>query len=593
MVAPVRKRLTSFFILVLSLFFFSSLVHAEILDQLARDFSSISGYVVKKCDGQFIIDLDTSDGIIQGDIFSVVSSGEKLVHPVTGEIIGSLKQVKGILKVVRVKTGFSFTRPLLGENEIHAGDSIQRYEDITAVFWDYTEDGRNFFHRLQNKVPSLKWSGYDQAQQFRPQKPGPVPETGTAIVFILAGDTLNVRGPEFMLLHTYKLSEIPATDTTTSRFTPMPESSPTEISPSFHEERPSASDMPLEPKWDRSAGSAEPAEPVFAGVNFVEKLSGPPSIMADFISYDNELLLATTDGYKIDVFNIKNGMVPVAKGDTEIRGKILWLSWWQPDPSRKPFLAVVNWVDNSPSGTLFELHNDTLKPLGDRISMFIGAFDIDGDDSPETLLGQRYDPEEFFGHRIRELKWTGGEFKDQKPPVKLPRRFTVSGSLIGDLTGDSVPESAFIRDNILYIYSGKEAIYKSSRIMGGTLSTLLYEVNPGTKDPMTNSIAIEIPPIRTDLVGNNIPELIAVASKQSALSYTGIDPGIEKSWLTVLKYENGQFTEGTLGDEIKSPIQGLEIYGGQVLMLTSKTGSVLSQGGSSRLIALPLKHGGR
>ncbi len=589
MFSPVKKRLTAFFVLVLSLFFISSLVQADVLEQVATDFSTVSGYVVKESNGQFIIDLDASDGVIQGDIFSVLSSGEKLIHPVTGETIGSIKQVKGILKVVRMKTGFSFTHPLLGKDDIHAGDSIQRYEDVNAIFWDYTSDGRNFFNRLQNSVSSLKWLNYDQAQKFRPQNPEPVPETNMAIVFILTGDILSVRGPEFMPLHDYKRSGVSTTETT-SQLAAGPESASAGISPSFKTSSSGGGDLPLEPKWQRTADKAEPAAPVFAGVNFVEKLSGPPSVMADFVSYDNELLLATTDGHKIDVFNIKNGLVPIAQGDTKLHGKILWLSWWQPDPSRKPLLAVVNWVYNAPSGTVFELQGKELRALGDRISMFLGAFDIDGNGSPESLLGQRYDPEEFFSHRISELKWTGAEFEFSKPKVTLPRRFTISGSMIGDLTGDGTPESAFIRDNILYIYSGKNALYKSAKQMGGSISMLTYEIDPNAKQIMTNSIAFEIPLLRVDLVGNSVPELIAIASERSVLSKTGIVPGINKTWLTVLKYENGQFFEGTLGDEIKSPIQGIEVHEEQVVMLTSKASSILSQGGSSRLIALPLKH---
>jgi hypothetical protein len=63
---------------------------AAIIDEIARDFKSISGYVVMSSEDEYIIDLDDTKGIAMGDIFTVVKPGKKIVHPVTGKVLGTL-----------------------------------------------------------------------------------------------------------------------------------------------------------------------------------------------------------------------------------------------------------------------------------------------------------------------------------------------------------------------------------------------------------------------------------------------------------------------------------------------------------------------
>lgn len=80
-------------------------VNAAVIDDITQDFEPISGYVVMSDGGEFIIDLDDTQGIAPGDIFSVISPGKKIVHPVTKKVLGTLEEVKGVLKVTPHKIG--------------------------------------------------------------------------------------------------------------------------------------------------------------------------------------------------------------------------------------------------------------------------------------------------------------------------------------------------------------------------------------------------------------------------------------------------------------------------------------------------------
>ena len=84
-------------------------------------------------------------------------------------------------------------------------------------------------------------------------------------------------------------------------------------------------------------------------------------------------------------------------------------------------------------------------------------------------------------------------------------------------------------------------------------------------------------------------ELLVVASETSVLKVPGIGPGIKRSWVAVLKFQDGMFRKGRLPGEFENPIQGIWAEGKQVYLVVSRTTSIVSKGGSSTLLTLPLE----
>ena len=581
-----------FLSIIFSGFLLSINANADMPEVIAKDFSPLSGVVVMVENGEIIVDLDESGGLAKGDLLSVMSAGEKLVHPVTGKVLGNLEKVKGILKVTRVKDGFSYTRGLQ-LNEINIGDTVRRFEKMSAIFWDYTGEGKALFLRLRDDLSHMDWMGFDTAQKLKPKDPAMLPETEMAVVFILKDNTLQVRDPEFLIIREYTFSESIVQQEFSSyskekKIVLAPATFPVSEKEPAQQAIESAKPMVSVSTVTPQQAVVDGVKPVFQDSIYMDQLPGGPVIMADFLPDENGLLLATTDGQKIRIFHVTDKILLLLEKDSPIFAPILSLSWWKPHYSVSPMLAIVNWLDDMPASTLFSWNNNRLQLVKDRIPRFIAAFDTDGDRMPETLLGQEYDPQEFFSYRIQELKLIGNDVEYKNPSVKLPRLFTVFGGLLSDFTGDGVAEAAFIRNEILYIYSGKDPVFKSSKKMGGSLSKLTYKMNPEAKHIMTNSVSIEISPVAVDLDGNGISEMIAVASDRNLLSKTGISSGIESTWLTVLKYEDKTFKEGTLGEKMGTPIQGMTVFGDKIFLVVSETGSVFSKGGQSRLMQLPL-----
>ncbi|UCF91197.1 MAG: VCBS repeat-containing protein [Desulfobacterales bacterium] len=228
------------------------------------------------------------------------------------------------------------------------------------------------------------------------------------------------------------------------------------------------------------------------------------------------------------------------------------------------------------------------KPWRQRIPRILGTFDLDGDGRPETLFRQEFDKDYFFGSRINELKLSNGSLKDFRPNIDLPGRFTVLGSLFADLTGDGQLETVFIRGGLLYIYSGKKAVYTSPQQMGGSLSFLTYAVNPSAKNVMFTSASFEISPVVADLDGDGQLELLAVASDRNIVGTLKAAPGIKKSWLSAVKFRDGRFDMGILGEEMDAPVPGLAVPDDRVLFVASKPTNIVGQGGRSDLLAYPL-----
>lgn len=584
---------------VLSLLVIVAPVFAADIDAIGKDFEPLSGYVIMPVQGEFLIDLDAGKGVAAGDLFSVVKPGEKIIHPVTKEVLGSLDEVKGLLQVTRVKSGYSYARPLGETKGIAKGDAVRRFENVSAALWDYTGQGEAFFAELKAALPALEWQAYAVAQAQRPQVPAAPAKGGPQLLFILRHDGLEVRdGVGFQTIRAYAAPALMAASPAPALSLPAVSPPPLPV-PAGLEQRLQA----LEQQLQGEAGVPQspyrleqPAAGRAQGLTYQTAFPGFKSLgnlpwmttMADFVGDSERLLLAATDGKEIRIFTVGDSLVPLAQGDTSYMAEILAVRWWRPAPGDELRLAVTAWNDRRVESAIFALRGDRLEVMQEHIPYLLGAFDRNGDGTPELLLGQSFDNSTFFGVQVKTLSLVKGALVETNPGFPLPGRFTVQGSLFADVTGDGRLETIFVRDGLLYLYDGEKELYRSSKQMGGSLSTAIYQTNPDARDIITDFVAFEVPPVAVDLDGDGSLELLTVTSDRSSLSASSIDAGVKKSWLSVLKFRDGMFVKGTIGEELDVPLQGLTVTPGQMLFVASEPGSLLGQGGGSHLLSLPL-----
>jgi hypothetical protein len=541
---------------------------AGTLEDLARDLKPVNGYVVLPVQGEFLIDLDAGQGVAVGDLFAVVQPGEKITHPVTGKVLGTLDVTKGLLQVTQVKAGFSHARLVGDAGKIARGDQIRRFENLRAAFWDYTGNGEAFFARVKESLPALNWQDYAAAQAAKPSQPS-APAAGTLdLVLVLDSRNLTVRDGAFDILHAYP--------------------TPADLKPAA-----AVSPQPAAPYKLEAAPLAAPAggvryEAAFPGF---KSLGAPgfPAVMADFINADGRLLLAATDGKTIKILEVGEELTPLTEARPSDLAQVLTLHWWQPTAGQL-CLAISGWKDSKISSSLYRVEDGRLTLVDEYLPYLFGSYDRDGNGSRELLLAQSFDRAKVWGTIINEVRLTGKDISLQDLSFELPRRFTVAGSLMADITGNGKPETIFVRDGLLYIFAGDKQLYKSPKMMGGTLSRFIYEEQPYARETSINYAAFEVPPVAADLDGDGQLELLCIASETSALSAPGLDPGVKKSWLAVLKKREEMFVKGTLGEELEVPLQGLTVSGQRVLFVATETGSIFGKGGESQVLVFPLAH---
>jgi len=590
-VHPMLSRSSQKAILIFVFYFLPVLsvpTQAAVIDEVASDFKPISGYVIMEAGGEYLIDLDASKGISAGDLFSVIKEGEKITHPVTGKVLGALEEVKGILKVTRLQPGFSYTRVLGKGNGIKRGDQVRRYEKIPALFWDYTGRGESFFYELRNGLPNLKWQEYSSAQANKPKTPGKPSGGDASLLFILDNQGLEVRDAEFQLIHHYGIPEsLAAGSAGKATIVSRPPTPDLTTAPAPGAPTPS-SQVPY--KLEKGAVKPETGityEATFPGFQVVGTFS-QATLMADFVRDGERILVATADEGGLRVYRVGEKFDLVAKGDTRNGSWNLAVQWWRPSATTDLYLVVTALFSHQVEGTIFALKGDRLEVVKERIPYFLGAFDRDGDGNPETLLRQAFDRDLFWGGGIRKLRLEKGELESSRPDFKLPSKFNVLGSLFADVTGDGNLETIVVRDKALYIFAGKKQLYQSPPGMGGSLSVATYRVDPEAKDFLTRTAMVEVSPVAADLDGDGVLEIVVVASESFLFTAPGIAPTIKNPRLALVKYRNGTFVRGTIGDEVGEPIQGMTVANGKLLFVATNTGSLFGKGASTQLLAFQL-----
>lgn len=564
---------------------FPRISSAGLAETVREELRPISGYVVMQQEGGYLVDLDARHGLRVGDLLSVVTKGKEVIHPLTKEVIGRLDEAKAVLQVTQMKSGFSVARPLTEPADIAIGDVIRRFALLTAAFQGPAGEGKALYEELREALPELEWQGYFPSGE----KTGGGPRAD--LVFALGNGELRLLDRGGRPLRTWAHADAAGRDQRKPVAEAVREPARTETMP------PPVASVP------GTAGKDSP--PVLwttDGVDFgpFTSLGELPSrvLMAAFTRHADRVLLATVDGRYVRVFDVAAGLRQLAVA--EMRRELvspLAVAWWRPAKDGPLYLAVTAAEEISESSgmvvkmqmasSIYEFGGKSLRLESSDVPYFLGTFDRDGDGFFETLLGQEFNLKNDYGRTV-VLRMEGGKIAGDNPGFELPREFTVPGSTLGDLTGDGKQETAFVRNGVLWIYSGAERIYRSSKEMGGSISTLTYDKNPYAKDSMLSVISLEVPPFRLDIDGDGMPELLVVGADTGVIQAPGIGPGVKKSWLNVMKYQSGTFRKGRLRGELEDPIQGIWADGSQVYLVVSKTTSTLSRQGSSNLLSFPL-----
>ena len=533
----------------LSLVFFLAFTSTQILaqsvslNQIVRDLGEKTGTVIRSLDkgGNLLIDIGGQQAIEAGDIFTVSSASDTVIHPTTGEKIRVSPKAMTIVGVTQVEKDYSYATLISGPPP-SAGDKIVRLGGVPAYFIDPAKEAGPLFIKLRERVPHIQWLGYLSGADAK------VPENFVGLVVRLDGEQMTVDYTPGWPVKAYTLdnSNVP---TSRSRLnSPAPE-------------------FPY-------------PEPVLS--------LSRATIAADMTTVDDQLLIASSTGESVQI-HVRNGENAEQLAEMPIpnRNRLLAMRWWQPGVGQPVMLALTMWDGESAEGALLKWDNNRLTTIKASLPFIMGTFDLDGNGSREELLGQPFERNGFFGQPIYRLAVdAAGELETAPLSYPTPDKFTVTGSLIADFTGDGKNEFIDIRDRKLTIYSATgEEIFRSASKVGTGVTRLSYDLYPSQQFSPLVEVMIEAPPTLMKLSGSEQNSLVFTTIAGTGISFG--NSSARSSPLSTLDFPGNRFIESkvyTLEGSILSTLNDA----GRLYFLTSYLHSKTSlKAGTEIMVTTP------
>ena len=135
-------------LLLITLFLVFGISFSQNLESIKKFFER-KGYVVEKLDHKIVLDLGKGSAFV-GEVFEVIKEGKKLVHPVTGEVLGTTEEAVGKVRITEVKDKFSFAE-ILEDRGIEKGNRVRLYYE--SVCFVGSEEG---YFKISSLVGTLK-----------------------------------------------------------------------------------------------------------------------------------------------------------------------------------------------------------------------------------------------------------------------------------------------------------------------------------------------------------------------------------------------------------------------------------------------------
>lgn len=178
------KKVSLFLSVFLFFICFSSLKGASlkrIYQELLKDFSPLSGFLIDHEDKGWVIDKGSAEGVKKGGLWGVYKT-----YPAP-ELIG-------VLEITQTEKHFSFARLLTQKEKIKLPLAVKRLETLKIALIFSTNSDRSFINLLKNHFPSWK---VEILSSFPP------PEKKYDFVFFVTQNGIKVYDRNLSLVRTY------------------------------------------------------------------------------------------------------------------------------------------------------------------------------------------------------------------------------------------------------------------------------------------------------------------------------------------------------------------------------------------------------
>ena len=408
--------------LLLSPNFSFSLISTETYEEIKKDFTPLSALIIGIEDSKIIIDKGKVQGVRPKDIFTVYKRGKKIVHPETEKTLGFLKEIIGKIEITDVEENFAIGRVIFQKEPFPVPTPIERFTDLKILIISEAQTPEeNLFLILKNTLPESAVT-FNPNLKLKDLTPQYLLSQQYDMVFVVEDDIVKIFNYNLDLIRyygtlSYKKAITPSTVTTTQK------------------------------AYKPSTGVFSINPPTILG-----KMKGEV-FQVEFADIDND------NNPEMIYFNSQGLFIVKIKGHllasyTPKTGKIVNFSI---GPSG---WIALNIFDESVGmrSEILRYTEQGLIPVITNVNLILNFVDYTARGVKDTLIGQTFDSENFFGKEVYILKRENNQLI-YATQLKVSPDYKNIGSAFVDLDGDGSPEI------INYTSDGKLAVYKDSNIV--------------------------------------------------------------------------------------------------------------------------------
>ena len=551
---------------ILSFFLSLNSVYAEkiTVDKIVKELSPLEATVIKVPEGRYLVNMGTDNNVKKGNLWTLYSTGEQVIEPITGKKLGELPLPLAIGKVTRVEKHFSeiSVKCFKEACNIKSGLTAKRYHEIKAVFQDVNGSSYRLYELIRGKLPSLDWQGYQSIEN-----PSDAAQLLEGVVIVADKEKVTIwSGGEIL---------------------------------SVYDEMTSAGGLSQPALTQSTLSVTEKKE----GDLSQKAVTGQPGIMIPGLStnlkIENYRAVASID-YRVN--NL--GIIEPDRAKTPyfiyLSNKTLYAQAVGAGESYqyayKGFGNVFN-MSLGPNGLIalniyvqgegmnsriLKFKTDGFTVLTKDIEYILEFLDMNGNGINESLVGQDFDTESFFGSGVFRLAVDDLGKITQHDSLPTPKGFNLLGAIMADLDGNEINDTAYYNPGRkLVIYEANQQKWESPSSFGSIKSMLIDDIVNESNAPR----GVPVWPQSALFSIDNALFAVVPANQAGIWGMVGGSP--KNGRIGLLCPNNGTYTFRLLTTKFQGPVQSIFTYNNE-LYIAVVEGNAFTGQGKTHILALPM-----
>ena len=554
--------LSAIFSLLLSL----NSVYAEktTVDEIVRELGTIEATVIKGADGRHLINMGTDNNVKKGSLWTLYSTGEQVIEPITGKKLGALPVPLAIGIVTRVEKYFSqiSIECFKKSCNIKSGLTAKRYREIKVVFQDVNGSSYRLYELVRGKLSSLDWQGYQSIEN--PSDAAQLPEG--VVIIADKGKVTIWSGGEILSVYD---------EMTSARAHPQP--ALTQSTPPVTERK----EIDRKQKTVASAPgimipglSTNLAIENYRSVASIDyRVNNLGIIEPDraktpyFIYLSNKTLYAQAVGARESYQYAYKGFGDVFNMSLGPNGLIALNIYVQGEGMNSRILKFT-------AGGFTVLTKD--------IEYILEFLDMNGNGINESLVGQDFDTESFFGSGVFRLAVDDSGKITQHDSLTTPKGFSLLGAIMADLDGNQINETVYYNPGRkLVVYEANQQKWESPSSFGTIKSMLIDDIVNESNAPR----GVPVWPQSALFSSDNALFAVVPANQAGIWGMVGGSP--KNGRIGLLCPNNGTYAFRLLTTKFQGPVQSIFTYNNE-LYIAVVEGNVFTGRGKTHIISVPM-----